>query len=163
MADPLPISKYFCRCHIGTQVGRSSGRVRLRPNRGFPWPRPKMSPPTSSLGFFDHFTPPEQSGASVISVLGTSIPHFRSRQVGSRIAHVGIATQLNWYGGRLRPRPYVVNMKIIVICAAVLALTPFVKADTVVVGHERNVVVVHPEHHYHHYYHRHHVVVVEHN
>jgi hypothetical protein len=56
-----------------------------------------------------------------------------------------------------------VNMKIIVICAAVLALAPFVKADTVVVGHERNVVVVHPEHHYHHYYHRHHLVVVEHN
>jgi hypothetical protein len=54
-------------------------------------------------------------------------------------------------------------MKIIVICAAVLALAPFVKADTVVVGHERNVVVVHPEHHYHHYYHRNHVVVVEHN
>jgi hypothetical protein len=30
-----------------------------------------MSPPTSSLGLFDHFTPPEQSGASVISVFST--------------------------------------------------------------------------------------------
>jgi hypothetical protein len=78
------------------------------------------------------------------------------------IADVSMATQLNWYGSQLGWRPYTVNMKILVICAAVLALAPFVKADTVVVGHERNVVVVHPEHH-HHYYHRHHVVVVEHN
>ena len=76
---------------------------------------------------------------------------------------LSIATQLNWYGGQLHRQPYTVDMKIIVICAAVLALAPFAKADTVVVGHERNVVVVQPEHHYHHYYHRHHVVVVEHN
>jgi hypothetical protein len=26
------------------RLGRSPGRVRLRPNRGFPWPRPTTSP-----------------------------------------------------------------------------------------------------------------------
>jgi hypothetical protein len=72
-----------------------------------------------------------------------------------------MANQLKRYTGRLLRRPYMVAMKLTIILASLFALAPFVRADTVVVSHERNV-VVHPEYH-HHYYHRHHVVVVEHN
>jgi hypothetical protein len=56
-------------------------------------------------------------------------------------------------------------MKIMILWASLFAMAPLVRAEVVVVGHERNMVVVHhPYHHYyHHYYHRHNVVIVEHN
>jgi hypothetical protein len=60
---------------------------------------------------------------------------------------------------------YMVIMKIMILWASLFAMAPLVRAEVVVVGHERNVVVVHHQYHhyYHHYYHRHNVVIVEHN
>jgi hypothetical protein len=65
------------------QVGRSSGRVRLRPNRGFPVGLAQQChPPTFSLGLFDHFTPPEQDPAQVHS----TCPHLWSQEIQYRLS-----------------------------------------------------------------------------
>lgn len=53
-------------------------------------------------------------------------------------------------------------MKIILVFASLLVLSPIVRADFVVVGQDR-AYVTHEHYYRHHYHHQNHVVIVEHN